>query len=270
MENQPNTQPSTPTKKPMKPVITRVVHFKEESKVSNKRRVVTVKYEFDRLTNTLKYGASIHNGPLNNKEKFDKKGHVETATKRFQERPVTVKNFVSDLDTNLFHKTIRHQLHFYGVRSPKSEPKVFEIKRLSTAKQTKSVKPVTTNSVKPTEDTASVSKKVVDPTLKKEMKPVITQLFNVREVKGNTKRVITIQYKYDRINKKLEYGAAIHKSEVNASDKYDKEAHKATAIARFKEHPVVVENFVDNGEKKLFNKELRGLLHKHGVKSKVQ
>jgi hypothetical protein len=87
-------------------------------------------------------------------------------------------------------------------------------------------------------------------------------------MRGNTKRNITIKYKYDRINKTLTYGATIHKIPMNKSEPYDKKGHTETAEKRFQMAPVVVTDFVDNGNCETFNQKLRRQLFKHGVKAK--
>jgi hypothetical protein len=250
METQPVREPKT--------IVTRTFTVKE------KVRYVTIHYEHNRPEKTLKYGASIHRMSDDDNTKFDKAGHVATAKKRFTERPITITNFISDKDTGLFHKTIRMQLHTYGVQSPKNELKVYELSRVPVMKPKK-----VTNSATQSTTTPKV-KKVSDITLKKEMKPEVSRLMNFRKYKKDTKEIVTIQYKYDRVNKKIQYGATIYKAPLNAKEKYDSAGHKETAMKRFDACPVVVENFTDDGGQKAFNMKLRSLLHTHGVKAKTQ
>lgn len=243
--------------KTMKPTISRTFTMREP------KRYITIHYDYDRINKVLKYGASIHFMD-NDKEKFNKSGHQETAQKRFKNRPITITNFISDKDTGIFHRTIRQQLHSYGTKSPREELKTYELVKVPVFKQKKTL-------MKPSPPMRNKKgKKTSDTQVKKEMKPVISRMMSVKEFNGNTKRIVTIQYKYDRINEKLEYGATIYKSPSNILDKYDREGHKKTALARFQKHPITIENFTDKDGQQMFNTRLRNLLHKHGVQNKTQ
>lgn len=258
MESTTEAQNSTQTPtKPMKTTISRTFTIREP------KRYVTIHYHYDRLSKVLKYGASIHLMDGNEKEKFNKKGHQGTAQKRFNNRPITITNFISDKDTGIFHRAIRQQLYSYGTKSPKEELKTYELVKVPSFK----TKKVQSKQLPPKRNR---KEKGGDLALKKEMKPVISRLMSVKEFKGNTKRIVTIQYKYDRVNEKLEYGATIYKSPLNTSEKYDKDGHKKTALARFQKHPIIVEGFKDKDGQQMFNKNLRNLLHKYGVQQKTQ
>ena len=248
-------------KNPMKPSVTRVVNFKEFSPNANKRRIVTVKYEYNRIDKTLKYGAVIYTSTFINSNKYDKVGHAKTATDRFLNSPIVVNNFTSDKNIALFHKSIREQIHKYGVKSPNGSVVVYT---MTTEPKLNVVKP------KPVvnRETKTKQKKSTDDQMKKEMKQVITRFTNFREVRGNTKRQITMKYEYDRVNKTLKYGATIHKTNVDKPELYDKPGHKETAEKRFLNKPIVVTNFEDDSDQKSFNQKLRKQLYKNGVKSK--
>ncbi len=97
---------------------------------------------------------------------------------------------------------------------------------------------------------------------------VVSRMFRVRETSGKgMHRTITIQYEYDRQNKVLKYGASVFKRE-QLGERFDKEGNFNTARARFQRHPVVINNFEDNGTLKDFHSSVRKQLYKHGVRGK--
>lgn len=110
------TEQTTQTmQKPVKPTVSRVFHRNEQG--GGLRRRVTVKYEYNRETQTLKYGASIWKSPLKSKEKFVSQEHLKTVEKRFEEHPVVIENFADDAKLYDFHQKIRKQLFTHGCRS---------------------------------------------------------------------------------------------------------------------------------------------------------
>jgi hypothetical protein len=241
----------------MKPEVTRTVHFKElHTKV---KRYVTIHYNYNRLTKTLKYGGVIFK--ITDNTKYDRLGHIETAKKRYETRPITITNFTDDKDIKWFHQCLRKQLYFYGVQSPKGSLKTYPLTRVPKEKALVTRKPKLTNVVTPAKSTGGDITK---------MKPVITRCVNIKEAHGKVKRTITIKYEYDRVNKVLKYGATIHKSPVEKPEPYDRVGHYKTAEERFKSHPVVVNGFTDNplNKQNTFNTNLRGLLFRYGVKAK--
>lgn len=100
---------------------------------------------------------------------------------------------------------------------------------------------------------------------KRPKKEIINNSHNYYEKTGNTKRVVTIKYEYNRTTKQLKYGAAIFKTDAKNPGKYDSKGHLATATARFTTKPVVVEGFEDNGSLKDFHDNLRKQLFSHKV-----
>lgn len=99
----------------MNPVVTRITNVKEVS--GNTKRNITIKYEYDRVNKVLKYGATIHKTAVNSPEPYDKKGHVATTEKRFNNKPIVVENFVDDAGQGLFNKNLRNLLFKYGTKS---------------------------------------------------------------------------------------------------------------------------------------------------------
>lgn len=91
-------------------VVSRLFRMKENS------RVVTVKYEYDRDSKTLRYGATIFRRE-HPKDNFTKKDHRQTAIDRFTKRPVVLSNFEDNEKTIPdFHKKIRKQLFEHKVK----------------------------------------------------------------------------------------------------------------------------------------------------------
>lgn len=108
-------------------VVNRTVYFdNQRSKKSNtnpKTRIV-ICYEYDRVNERLKYGATI----FNRKEKddvFNRKEHRETALKRLQVRPVIVEG-VKDDGNSLqdFNNKIRRLLPTHGTKGDRLQKKI--------------------------------------------------------------------------------------------------------------------------------------------------
>lgn len=85
-------------------------------------------------------------------------------------------------------------------------------------------------------------------------------------------RIVTVSYNYNRITKKLEYGAAIYnESETDKTSNthkycnFSKKKHRKTANGRLEKCPVVLTNFEDTGSMDEFHYKLRKAIHKHGV-----
>lgn len=102
--------------------------------------------------------------------------------------------------------------------------------------------------------------------------------FFFNEDNSNNHRRVTIVYKHDRQTKTLTYGASIYHtprhvndihsidSKSHKSEKFDKNKHYETAVKRFNEHPVVVQNFQDDGKFQDFRLSVRKLLFTHGCR----
>lgn len=99
----------------MKPVITRCINIKEAHGATN--RIITIKYEYDRVNKVLKYGAVIHKADTSHPEPYDKAGHHKTAEERFKSSPVTINNFADDVKQIMFNKNLRKQLFTHGVKA---------------------------------------------------------------------------------------------------------------------------------------------------------
>ncbi len=105
-------------------------------------------------------------------------------------------------------------------------------------------------------------------TKSKTPRQVVSRMFRVHETSGKgMHRTITIQYEYDRQNKVLKYGASVFKRE-QPGEKFNKVGNLDTARVRFQKHPVVVNNFEDDGTLKDFHHSVRKQLYKHGVRGK--
>lgn len=250
---------TTTTKQP-KEIISHVIRFSE------KQRIVTAKYEYNRTTKTLKYGATIFK---RTGDKYDKHGHSQTAQKRFELNPIIVKNFIDTENDALFKHALRQQIHKHGVKSLK-ETMEYELTKEPTLKVKKEqvVSPAKASRISARGE--QEEKKKNKPSVKKEMKPVVSRTVTVKETSGKFKRNILIKYEYNRDNKTLKYGAVISKMSLDNSVKYDRESHLKTAEKRFEKQPVTLENFTDEGSNRMFNEKIRAQLHKYGVKSKTQ
>jgi hypothetical protein len=99
----------------MVPIVKRMVGFKEVH--GEHRRVGTIVYEYNRVTHTLRYGASIFRTSADKPETFIRANHLETATKRFNEHPVIVENFQDNTTLRDFHDRIRQLLFTHKCRS---------------------------------------------------------------------------------------------------------------------------------------------------------
>lgn len=107
------------TVKKMMPVI-EGQFIRRERSCSN-RRVVTIKYKYDRVNRVLTYGATIWRAPTNSRDKHDGPGHLSTAEKRHKTHPVTLCDFEDEKDRKLFHDKVRKQLFVHGCRTPQEE-----------------------------------------------------------------------------------------------------------------------------------------------------
>jgi len=105
---------------------------------------------------------------------------------------------------------------------------------------------------------------------KKELRPVVAGLYHFKEQSKTTQRVVTVQYKYDRKNNQLSYGAVIWKDSPDSKSKYDRKAHNQTANERFTKYPVVVDNFQDDGNLTDFQKNVRKQVYRYGVRNRVK
>lgn len=103
---------------PQKSVVNRVCYFEEDN--ASKHRNITVNYEYDRVTKTLKYGASIYCTKLDGARHFSKQAHRETARGRLVKCPVVVTGFEDNGNLDDFNKNIRPLLYRHGVTSKRS------------------------------------------------------------------------------------------------------------------------------------------------------
>lgn len=271
--------------KEKKPVVSRFITYREQN--ASKKRIITVYYEYTRATKTLKYGAVIHTSVNNAKKyetnqnnfsenstkestvgpvKYDKRGHLNTATTRFNKFPITIKNFVDENNMEIFHHALRAQIHAYGVQQKKNSG-IFEMAKVPTFRKKDAVKPVEDKKV---EQTVSIKeKKVKKQDKQEEIIPIVTKVINFKETCGPVKRRIVIEYEHDRTNKTLKYGATIHKTSINHAEPYNNDAHKETAHKRFTNSPVVISDFPYQENQKLFDMQLRKLLFDHGVRASL-
>lgn len=91
------------------------VKFEEDQScithIHEKNRIVTIAFFYHPTNNTLRYGATVfckHNG-----ESWNRKNHVHTARKRFNNCPVELVSFQPD--KGKFRTTLRKQLFEFGV-----------------------------------------------------------------------------------------------------------------------------------------------------------
>ena len=101
--------------KPVLPVVTRVFRRKETG--GGLRRVVTIKYQYDRTQQKLTYAGSVWKSPVNCKEKYVANEHLKTVEKRFQDHPVVLENFTDESKLFDFHQKVRKQLFKHGCRA---------------------------------------------------------------------------------------------------------------------------------------------------------
>jgi len=86
--------------------------------------------------------------------------------------------------------------------------------------------------------------------------------------KNVSKRILTISYTYDADQKELKYGAAVFKKDL-PTDVFNKKEHRQTSLARLEKRPVVVADFKDEGKIEEFQKNVRALIFKNGVRAKT-
>lgn len=109
-------QPTQTTQqKPVLPVVTRVFRRKETG--GGLRRVVTIKYQYDRTQQKLTYAGSVWKSPVNSKEKYVAAEHLKTVEKRFQVHPIVLENFTDESKLFDFHQKVRKQLFKHGCRA---------------------------------------------------------------------------------------------------------------------------------------------------------
>ena len=105
--------------------------------------------------------------------------------------------------------------------------------------------------------------------VQKPVLPVVTRVFRRKENGGGLRRIVTIKYQYDRVNQQLTYAGSIWKTPVNCKDKFVATEHLKTVEKRFETHPVVLENFVDEGKLFDFHQKVRKQLFRHGCRASV-
>ena len=110
-------QPKQPKQLP--PHVIRTFRFEEKAQDGALERHITVNYEYDRPTKTLKYGASVFR-PKVPQDVFTKKGHRETAEARRIKCPVVLEEFDDGASINDLHFKIREMIH----PNPDERPRV--------------------------------------------------------------------------------------------------------------------------------------------------
>jgi len=106
--------------------------------------------------------------------------------------------------------------------------------------------------------------------------------FFFNEDNSNNRRKVTVVFKHDRTNHTLTYGASVFHVARNSCDststdskthakpeKFDKQKHYDTALKRFSEHPVVLQNFQDEDKFTDFRRKVRKQLFTHGVRAQA-
>lgn len=250
-------------KKQPKLVISNVINFKEFTKT--KSRIITVKYAYNKETKVLKYGGVVFNKKNGDKVEYNKQGHLDTATNRFNKCPITITNFVDGGDMDLFHKTLRLQLHYYGVYSKKNNMVTVELtKNVKGYVRKQKAVVISQKNVKIEGQVGNIDNN--DVVEKKPAKQFVNHVIILRE----NNSIITIKYEYDRHNKIVKYGATIFNNKGDKTVKYDQKGHTETATKRFNNKPVVINDFLDSGSHKDFYAKLRKSLCSHGVKAKTQ
>ena len=103
-----------------------------------------------------------------------------------------------------------------------------------------------------------------------EQQPIVKRMVGFTEVHGDNKRIGTIMYEYNRVTKTLRYGASIFRTSATKPEHFDGEfrkKHLTTATRRFEKHPVIVENFSDDGTIQDFHNQVRKQLFTHKCRS---
>lgn len=84
-------------------------------------RIVIIIYQYNAITKILKYGATIYNDKINqrehtNYEPFDRKKHINKALSRFQKNPVIISQYhwIIGLNIKERNKKIRKMLFKHG------------------------------------------------------------------------------------------------------------------------------------------------------------
>ena len=102
--------------------------------------------------------------------------------------------------------------------------------------------------------------------MKKNTRPIIRRVFRCEENKGNTKRIVTIAYEYNRPDKILKYGASMFKQTKGEKDTFIKKNQRHTAYERLDKCPVRLDKFDDNDSLHTFHAKIRKMLYVHGTK----
>lgn len=79
------------------------------------------------------------------------------------------------------------------------------------------------------------------------------------------KRIVTVYYKYNRQKNVLKYGASIYVLDESYNH-FDRKKHVESAMGRFNKNPVVVNDVTDDSNIAKFNRKIRRLVHRYGVK----
>ncbi|QKF94620.1 hypothetical protein QKU48_gp1162 [Fadolivirus algeromassiliense] len=104
------------SQKQMKSVVTRCVAVHDRKTKAGVNRVAVLYYQFDRMTGTLTYGATVFK-PDTPRQKFDFANHAVTAKKRFTEHPVVVTGVKDDKTLCDFNHYLRGLLFTHGCRA---------------------------------------------------------------------------------------------------------------------------------------------------------
>ena len=109
----------TEAKKPTADYVTRIFHWRDVDNAGRIRRIVTVKYEYDRPNKTVKYGASIYKPEYNEagtmSSMYKKDAHNQTADGRLKVRPKVLSSVEDNGKLVDLHEYIRKQIYKYGV-----------------------------------------------------------------------------------------------------------------------------------------------------------
>lgn len=99
--------------KERKQVVTKVFRRRENSGL--RQRIITIKYEYNRETKTIKYAAAVWCVPLKTKERYNKKAHLETVESRFEKKPIVIYGFEDYGSSGTkFHDNIRKLMFTNG------------------------------------------------------------------------------------------------------------------------------------------------------------